>query len=130
MTETGILNEIWKKILGEEITRWVIFKHGTIVTCRNPEIDCREYATDLMKTMGPVWPGTSHGDFNVNKLEDILGWVVQYHHEDILNYVGPEELDTPDSPDFMIGLIGRKKRADDAQELEIVHVELNTDSSM
>jgi len=124
VSDINSLIETWREILEAGITRWVIFKHGTIVICRNPDVDIKEYAIELMRTMGVVIPGSSHGDFNVTRLEEVPGWVVHYHHEDILSYVSPEELDEQNSPDMLIGLIGRKKRANDAQELEIVHIEL------
>jgi len=123
MSDAISLNEIWRMILREDIKRWVIFRHGTVVVCTNPDVDIREYAIDLMKKMGIVIPGSSHGDFEVARLDDILGWTVHYHHPDILSYVAPEEVESPDAPDIVIGLIGRKKRAIDAQELEIIHVE-------
>jgi len=123
MFNIAALNEIWRKILHEDIKRWVIFKHGTIVTCKNPDVDIKEYALELMRTMGPVMAGTSHGDFNVTHLKDLPGWVVHYHHPDILSYVSPEEMDDSNAPDIVIGLTARKKRADDAGSLEIIHIE-------
>lgn len=117
------LNRIWREILVEEVRTWVVFKNGTIVVCRNQDKEPREYAIDLMKTMSVVAPACSHGDFTVFPLDDVLGWVVNCHHPDILNYVSPEELEDSDSGDMMIGLHGRDMRGEDAKTLDIIHVE-------
>ncbi|MGY5880062.1 MAG: hypothetical protein RTV31_07410 [Candidatus Thorarchaeota archaeon] len=117
------LNNIWSQVLSEEVKAWVIFKHGTCVVCRDLEQDPRQYATDLMKNMGIVVPGSSHGDFNVLPLEKIPGWIVEYHHEDIFSYVSPSEFEGNDAGDMMVGLHGRHKRGEDAQSLEIIHIE-------
>jgi hypothetical protein len=114
---------VWHKILTEDVKTWVMFKNGTIVVCSEPDKNPRDYAINLMKTMGFVAPGSSHGDFSVNHIEVVPGWVVECHHPDILNYVNPSELEEPDSGDMIIGLHGRQKRGEDAQSLEIVHIE-------
>ncbi|GIJ18996.1 hypothetical protein [Micromonospora gifhornensis] len=49
------------------------------------------------------------------------GWVVYGHHDDVLTYVGPDEIS--DSSDLAIGLYGRHKRDRDGHELDVVHVE-------
>jgi hypothetical protein len=121
--DVNTLNSIWRKILAKEIKIWVIFKNGTIVVCRDPDKNPREYAIELMKNMGIVFPGSSHGDFMVRALDETPGWVVEYHHPDILSYVSSSELEGEDASDMLVGLIGRKKRGDDAQTLEIIHVE-------
>ena len=54
-------------------------------------------------------------------LDEHLGWVVTSHHPDILNYVGPGEVDEG-STDVVIGLLGRSKRDRDAKGLRVVHV--------
>ena len=121
--EVRTLNETWRKILPEESKTWVIFKNGTVVICSEPDKDPREYALDLMKNWGFVAPGSSHGDFSVTHLDDVPGWVVNCHHQDIVNYVSPSELEDPDSGDMMIGLHGRYMRGEDAKNLEIIHIE-------
>jgi hypothetical protein len=78
----------------------------------------------LLKEWGPVVPGTPAGDFNVVALQEDPGWVVTSHHPDILTYVGRDEFGEGEAPDDMvIGLIGRARRHQDAQELQIVHTE-------
>ena len=91
--------------------------------CRDSEQDPKEYAINLMKTMGIVVPGSSHGDFNVRPLDKIPGWIVEYHHEDILSYVSPSEVDGEHAGHMIVGLHGRQKRGEDAQSLEIIHIE-------
>jgi hypothetical protein len=75
-----------------------------------------------MAEWGPVHAGSPAGDFSVIKLEDDPGWVVTGHHPDMLNYVSPEEVGEAPS-DVSVGLLGRSKRARDASELQIIHVE-------
>ena len=118
------LNEIWRQVLSDEVKAWVIFKNGTCVVCRESDKDAREYATELMKNMGIVVPGSSHGDFVVHQLEKIPGWIVEYHHEDIFSYVSPSEFERNVVEDMMVGLQGRHMRGEDAQSLEIAHVEI------
>jgi hypothetical protein len=47
--------------------------------------------------------------------------VVWGHHQDVLTYVGPDEV--ADGADVAIGLHGRGKRDRDGHELDVVHVE-------
>ena len=122
--DIAALNEIWRQVLSDEIKAWVIFKNGTCVVCRESDKDAREYATELMKNMGIVVPGSSHGDFVVHPLEKIPGWIVEYHHKDIFSYVSPSEFEEKDVEDMMVGLHGRHMRGEDAQSLEMVHVEI------
>lgn len=116
------LNKIWREILLSEVKTWVIFKHGTCVVCSDPGQDPREYATNLMKTLGIVVTATSHGDFTVHPMENVPGWVVVYHHKDILSYVSPSDMEE-DAGDLAIGLFGRHNRGEDAKGLQIIHVE-------
>jgi len=118
--------EIWRKILTHK-PKFVLFSNDTIVVT-----DKKERAVELMKQWGPVVVGTSSGDFNVIALDDDLGWVVTYDHEDILTYVGADDFndggkELKTSEDYevrvAVGLTGRGKRALDAEELNVVHVE-------
>ncbi|MGY5860268.1 MAG: hypothetical protein RTU63_12940 [Candidatus Thorarchaeota archaeon] len=118
------LNEIWRQVFSNEVKAWVIFKNGTCVVCRESDKDPSEYATDLMKNMGIVIPGSSHGDFVVHPLDKIPGWIVEYHHEDIFSYVSQSEFEGDDAGDMMVGLHGRHMRGEDAQSLEIIHIEI------
>ena len=118
------LVDTWRAIIVGEGKSWVLFEHGTCVIFTGPADDLAARATALMQEWGPVVAGTSAGDFNVIKLQDDPGWVVTSHHPDVLTYVGQEEFDEAQVPDDMIiGLIGRSKRAQDAEELQVVHVQ-------
>ncbi len=116
-------NRVWREVLSDEIKVWVIFENGTCVICRKEDQDPKEYATELMKKMGIVIPGSSHGDFRVRTLESIPGWIVEYHHQDIFSYVHPSEINDPTGGDMLVGLHGRSMRGKDAENLNIVHVE-------
>jgi hypothetical protein len=119
------LIETWRRIIVGDEKSWVLFEHGTCVVLMKPEQDLAKQAIDLMKEYGPVIVGTPAGDFNVIALKDHPGWVVTSHHPDILTYVAPDEVNKAGlgSDDMMVGLIGRSKRAQDAEELDIVHIE-------
>eukprot|EP01129_Flabellula_baltica_P016184 TRINITY_DN8506_c0_g1_i1.p1 TRINITY_DN8506_c0_g1~~TRINITY_DN8506_c0_g1_i1.p1 ORF type:complete len:122 (-),score=22.52 TRINITY_DN8506_c0_g1_i1:46-411(-) len=99
---------------------WVIFSHGTVVIFNDPSENDRERAIDLLRTYGPVHVGTPAGDFNVIELNDEIGWAVTCHHNDILTFVGKDEVENPN--DFTVGLYGRSKRDLDGHELSVIHV--------
>ena len=68
--------------------------------------------------------GSPAGDFNVISLPDGLGWVVTCHHNDILTYVSPDEMEG-EPGDLLVGLYGRSKRHQDSQDLQVIHIEDN-----
>ncbi len=122
--EHDLLIETWRKIIVGGGKSWVLFKHGTCVILTSTVADLGSQATALMKEWGPVQIGTPSADFDVVHLRDDPGWVVTCHHPDILTYVGSDEFEGDNVPDDMvIGLIGRSKRGQDAEELEIIHTE-------
>ncbi len=117
------LIDIWRSIILGSGKSWVLFKHGTCVIFVTPEADLPGKAVELMKGWGPVHAGGAAGDFGVIKTSDAPGWAVTSHHNDILTYVGPDEVGGDSASDLIVGLTGREKRNEDAQELEIIHVE-------
>lgn len=114
--------DIWRRIILGEGKSWVLFENGTCVIFVEAVDSLREQAIELMKEWGPVHAGGPAGDFSVVNLQDEPGWVVTCHHNDILTYIGPDEVGE-DASDVVIGLCGRSKRGQDAEELLIVHVE-------
>ena len=66
--------------------------------------------------------GSSAGDFGTIELQDGSGWVVTCHHNDVLTFVGTDEMGSGAS-DVAVGLTGRSKRGQDAEELRVLHVE-------
>ena len=115
--------EVWRSIIVGDGKSWVLFKNGTCVILVESEADLSAQALALMKERGPVQAGSSAGDFETIELMNAPGWVVTSHHNDILTYVAPDEIEHYDSSDLVVGLIGRGKRDKDARELEIIHVE-------
>lgn len=77
----------------------------------------------MLREWGKAGAGSSFGDFGVVAIEKRLGWIVTYHHKDILTYVGPDEFDSPPDSELAIGLRGRSRRIQDAEELRVIHVE-------
>lgn len=113
---------LWRNIIVGDDKSWVLFENGTCVILMEPEIDLSAQAVKLMKEWGPVYPGSSAGDFSTITLEDGSGWVVTSHHHDILTYVAPEEAgDNPN--EISVGLLGRSKRNQDAETLVVIHTE-------
>lgn len=101
---------------------WVLFEHGTCVILMEPEVDLAAQAVALLQQYGPVHAGSSFGDFGMIKLKDGRGWVVTCHHSDILTFVGADEAG-PDASEMVVGLLGRSKRAQDAEDVRVMHVE-------
>jgi hypothetical protein len=116
--------ETWRQIIVGPSKSWVLFKNGTCVIMIDTDGDLADRAVALMKEWGPVHPGSSAGDFGTIELPDGLGWVVTGHHNDILTLVEPSEVD-PDASSLRIGLLGRSKRHQDAEDLQVLHVEDN-----
>jgi hypothetical protein len=117
------LVETLRSVIKGNHKSWVLFKNGTCVILMDPAADLSAQAVGLMQEWGPVHAGSSAGDFEIYYFDDVPGWVVSSHHNDIFTYVAPEEISEPEPSDLLIGLFGRKKRDDDARELQIVHVE-------
>jgi hypothetical protein len=116
------MDQILRGVVPEEVTRWVIFRYGTIVLCRDPAADPVEYATTLLEQWGPVYPGTPLGDFDVGLAGKSPGWLVNFAHDDIGTYVSPEEISEAEQNVFHIGLYGRAKREADSKAMDIVHI--------
>jgi hypothetical protein len=127
MTDGGAVHvntlvEIWRQIILGSGKSWVAFAHGTCVILMEPKEDLATQAVDLLREWGPVHVGTPAGDFNTITLPHQRGWVVTCHHSDILTYVGPDEVEGEPNA-LIVGLIGRSKRDQDAQQLQVIHVE-------
>jgi len=116
------LVEVWRRIIAGPGKSWVLFEHGTCVILVEPEEDLAAQATAILREWGPVHPGSPAGDFGTSDLADEPGWVVYGHHNDVLTYVAPDEVDSEPDP-FEIGMVGRSKRDQDGHELTVVHVE-------
>jgi hypothetical protein len=117
------LGGIWRRIIQGDGKSWVAFAHGTCVVLPDPEpgVDLAAQAVDILREYGPVHVGTPAGDFGTITLDPGPGWVVYGHHDDVLTYVGPDEVS--DTGDLAVGLYGRDKRDADGHELHVVHVE-------
>lgn len=115
--------DVWRRIIIDARKSWVLFENGTCVLLVEPDHDLAAQAVTLMKEWGPVHPGGPAGDFGVIELPDDFGWVVTGHHDDILTFVGPDEVSSGKVNDLVVGLLGRSKRDQDSVELRIVHVE-------
>lgn len=115
--------EDWRRILASEHEAWVIFRNGTCVVVKQPDDDLAGQAVSILKEWGPVQAGTPSGDFAVRHLGEDRGWVVACHHPDILTYVSLDEVMLPETPEMIVGLLGRSKRQADAEALEILHIE-------
>lgn len=122
MNESESLIRTWRSIIRGEGKSWVLFANGTCVIPMEPEADLAAQAVGIMREWGPVHAGSPAGDFSVVDLDGHPGWVVTCHHPDVLTYVGPEEVGE-DPAEVAVGLLGRSKRDQDAEELRVVHVE-------
>lgn len=118
----------WRDIINGPEKSWVLFENGTCVVLMEPGGDLAAQATELLREWGPVRAGTPAGDFDTVALRDGRGWVVTCHHEDILTIVGPDEM-AAGAPDVVVGLCGRSKRRQDAEQLRVLHVEDRRDGA-
>ncbi len=121
------LIDIWRHIVDDDKC-WIMFEHGTCVILTEPQDDLQEQAIEILKEWEPVVPGTSLGDFNVNNLDDLPGWLIVYAHPDIANCVDQDILRENDFEDQIdmhmgIGLFGRHLRQEDSKTLAIIHIE-------
>lgn len=113
----------WRATINGPEKSWVLFENGTCVVLTESGDDLTARATELLLANGPVYPGSSFGDFATIELEGDRGWVVTCHHNDILTYVGPDEVAPEGANDLAVGLLGRSKRGRDAEEFKVIHVE-------
>lgn len=120
---TNLLVQTWRDIVVGEGKSWVLFENGTCVILMQPQGDLAAQAVAVMREWGPVHAGSPAGDFSVIHLSEHPGWVVTCHHPDVLTYVAPDELDGTAPDDVAVGLLGRSKRHQDAEELRVFHVE-------
>lgn len=116
------LIEAWRATINSPDKSWVLFENGTCVILMEPKADLATQATALLQEFGPVHAGSPFGDFSTITLEDDRGWVVTCHYNEILTFVGPDEVG-PDAADVVVGLLGRSKRRQDAEQLRLLHVE-------
>jgi hypothetical protein len=127
--ETENLVSTWRRILcalntaGDDAS-WVLFQHGTCVVLPDPSPgdDLGARAVKLLAEYGPVYIRSPSGGFGVAHLEDVPGWCVTCHHDEVLTYVGPADV-TRGAGDLEVGLCGRSKRHMDGTELTVTHIE-------
>ncbi|GGN99022.1 hypothetical protein GCM10010112_92440 [Actinoplanes lobatus] len=114
---------VWRRIIRGDGKSWVVFAHATCVVlpAPGPADDLAQQAVDILREYGPLFAGSAAGDFGTLTLEPGPGWVVYGHHNDVLTYVGPDEI--TGGTDLEVGLHGRAKRDRDGRELNVVHVE-------
>jgi hypothetical protein len=137
MQDPSATMALWQSVLNTDQIDWVIFAYGTCVVVEDKVPDVKQHAQDILADWGHVAPGTSLGDFAVSPLSSQPGWLVRYHHPTIFNHVHPNELPKRvrkkmSNADHMarqelhaaVGMIGRQKRHNDSQSLQIVHVQL------
>lgn len=87
-----------------------------------PGDDLAAQAVEPLREYGPVQPGGPAGDFGTVDLDAAPGWAVYGHHNDILTYVAPEEVEER-AESLAVGLLGRSKHDQDGREINVVHVE-------
>jgi hypothetical protein len=117
------LVNIWRHVMTDDATSWVLFRNGTCVVLPDPgpDADLANLATELLRAYGPT-PVEKPGDFGVISRHPEPGWLVWCHQGDISTYVDPSEVREGTS-DLDVGKWGRSKRDWDAHELEVTHVE-------
>ena len=120
----SVLLEYVQLAIKAEFQNWVLFSNGTYVIVEEGDTtpDTRAYALAQMRGFGPVYVGSPAGDFSVINLHTTEGWIVSGHGSGMYTYVHPSELGNHAPTDVEIGMYGRSKRAADAEELSIIHI--------
>lgn len=115
----------WQKAVKGNIS-WVLFKNGSVVFVKEVKKSVEEDAIDIMKTEGPVFPGSEHGDFNIQPHPEI-GWIVTCHCDSLITLVTEEEASKEGiaGNDMLCGLYGRSKRDADSKECVVIHCHTN-----
>jgi len=112
----------WRRLLTVPGAPWALYTHGTCVVVTGadrPPDSAAARAVAVLRAAGPVRVGSPSADFGV--IDVAQGWVVTCHHPDILTFVA--EGDVADPGPLTVGLLGRTRRDQDAEELRVVHVE-------
>ena len=115
--------DVWHRVIIDPQKSWILFEGGICVILVEPGDDLAGQAVALLGEWGPVHAGSPAGDFGVIELPDGLGWVVTGHHDDILTFVGSDEIPAEEVNDLVVGLLGRSKRGQDAEGLVVIHIE-------
>ena len=117
-----LVNQVMKAI-NPKFQNWVLFSNGTYIIFEDvsPSDSLEKRAIEFMKEWGPVYAGGSAGDFGTTTLTKTEGWVVSGHGHGMYTYVHPDKLESDTPSDVEVGLLGRSKRHQDSQEMEIVH---------
>ena len=63
--------DMWRELLEgfDNMTGFVVFSHGSVVILKRPHVtveSARDEAMDVMKKYGPVFAGSTAGDFSVD----------------------------------------------------------------
>src|SRR5262245_66547589 len=104
---------------------WVLFENGTCVTLADPGADPAAQATTFLREFGPTGIHSAAADWaGTVATPDGSGWVVASRHADINTFVGRGEV-ARGTPDEAVGWLGRSKRAQDTEQLRVLHVEDN-----
>lgn len=110
--------------MNPNLKNWILFENGTHIffdeTTSPNEIEVM--GVEKMEKFGPVYAGSSAGDFEVFTLNDGLGWVVAGHGPRMYTYVHPSAMGNENPDDIGIGLHGRSRRNMDGLNPVIVCV--------
>ena len=110
----------WRAAINEPDKIWAVFAHGTLVALPpHTREEAEAQAVDFLAKHGPVTDDLRSSAAQAVALPDDLGWAVASHHE-LLTYVAPEEAEG--DAEAVAGQ-GLAKRARDAAELRVVHIE-------
>lgn len=60
----------WLRLNKNSPNPWVLFSHGTCVELPPTAVNHAEEAIEFITEYGPVFPGCSHGDFNMFEVKE------------------------------------------------------------
>src|SRR5688572_7209163 len=116
------LIEIWRELICGMHDTCVLFKYGTCVIGNHPETDPVARAKSLLRQFGPIIGEGPSSDYAVYESPAGPGWLVTSPDDNLMTHVGPEEVGY-EATEEQVGRFGRAKRARDAEELVVIHVQ-------
>ncbi|CDW53030.1 hypothetical protein TTRE_0000129301 [Trichuris trichiura] len=126
------LIDVYRKLI-KPCYSWVLFANGTAVVLNEDKCDlsiemATDYARKKLKKCAKAKPGTPMNDITAQHIPWLDGWLVNYKSRRVTTFIPVDGISLKNGEDkndpMTFGLLGRILRAKDAEELDIIHLQL------